>query len=306
MLDLEMRQLEYFVTAASAGSYSQAAKQLFVSPQAISKGVKMLESRLGITLFERGPNGIALTSFGKTFYKESEAVIRSLERLQDLAEQHLKDYSATLSVGIHSLCFKEHGGSIDWNDLLEFQETNQDLAPNFIEMRGDSTIESVNSGALDFGISVLPRKNPHNLESRLLKRFSLSALVSKGYGYFNTQDQISIKELIRGQLVLFSEDREFNNFFLEKAESENLTVDISSLQIRTDSDIDFVLSRKLYVVRPHQHATRTNKSNSVHILPIVDAQGNSLKMPLHLFWKKGRKLTPLEETFITLISELYQ
>ncbi|MEG0374067.1 MAG: LysR family transcriptional regulator, partial [Raoultibacter sp.] len=61
MLDLEMRQLEYFVTAASAGSYAQAAKQLFVSPQAISKSVQILEGRIGVALFERGPNGIALT-----------------------------------------------------------------------------------------------------------------------------------------------------------------------------------------------------------------------------------------------------
>ena len=146
MLNLDMRQLEYFVTAASAGSYASAAKKLFVSPQAISKGVQVLERNMGVALFERGPNGIALTSFGETFYRESKTVLESLERLQSMADRYQREHAASLSVGIHSLCFKEHGGSIDWNDLLEFHDAHKNIDPSFVEMRGDSIVAGLAIG----------------------------------------------------------------------------------------------------------------------------------------------------------------
>lgn len=305
MLDLEMRQLEYFVTAALAGSYAQAAKQLFVSPQAISKGVQILEGRIGVSLFERGPNGIALTSFGETFYKESELVLKSLERLQNMAEQHRIESTASFSAGIHSLCFREHGGTIDWNDLLEFNEENKDIAPSFLEMRGDSIIESVASEALDFGISVLPNKGLASFECTLLKQFPMAALIPKGNDRFATRNTATIEELTYGQLVLFSEEQEFNNFFIEKAQNEGFSVEVSSLQIRTDSDIDFVINSQLYSIRPLQHATRTTKSDTIRILPIIDAQGSQIKMPLSLFWKKGRDISASEKAFVEMISSLY-
>ncbi|MEG0757577.1 MAG: LysR family transcriptional regulator [Raoultibacter sp.] len=305
MLDLEMRQLEYFVTAASAGSYAQAAKQLFVSPQAISKSVQILEGRIGVALFERGPNGIALTPFGETFARESELVLKSLERLQNMAEQHRVESISSFSAGIHSLCFREHGGTIDWNDLLEFHESNKDITPSFLEMRGDSIIESVALETLDFGISVLPRKGLDSFECILLKQFPMAALIPKGNDRFAARETATIEELTDGQLVLFSEEKEFNNFFIEKAHDEGFSVDVSALQIRTDSDIDFVINSQLYSIRPLQHATRTTKSDTIRILPIIDAQGDKIKMPLSLFWKKGRDLTSSEDTFVGMISGLY-
>lgn len=305
MLDFEMRQLEYFVTAASTGSYSQAAKQLFVSPQAISKGVQVLEGRIGIALFERGLNGIALTAFGKVFYEEAASVMRSLERLQNIAENYRQEDEATFSVGIHSLCFKEHGGTIDWNDLLEFHERHETIDPSFLELRGDSIIESIASENLDLGISV-PPTNFERFEGIPLKHFPMAALVSSRDDYFSARDEVSIEELSYGQLVLFSEEHEFNDVFMEHARREGRAIEVSPLQIRTDSDIDFVINRNLYVIRPLQHALRTTKTDAVRILPVVDAQGDRIKIPLYIFWNKAKKLSPAEQSFVEMIEYLYQ
>ena len=305
MLDLEMRQLEYFITAASAGSYSQAAKHLFVSPQAVSKGVQVLESRIGVALFERGPNGIALTSFGETFYQEAETVLQAMERLQRMAEEHRCERGTSLSVGIHSLCFKEHGGSIDWNDLLHFQEIQPSISPSFLEMLGDAVISSVLEGSIDFGISVLPITGLELLESTLLKTFPLAAIVSRDSDHFGARTTTTIEDLSGGHLVLLPGESEFNNFFLGKAHDENLSIEVSSLQIRTDSDIDFVINKNLYAVRPLQHATRTTKGENIRILPILNAAGEQINMPLFLFWMKGRVLSNVEQSFVEMIANLY-
>ena len=306
MLNLDMRQLEYFVTAAMSGSYSSAAKKLFVSPQAISKGVQVLERSIGVGLFERGPNGIALTPFGETFYEEAKTVLDSLERLQNMAARYQQEHAASLTVGIHSLCFRENGGTIDWNDLLAFHDAHKDAAPVFLEMRGDSIFDSVVAGEADFGISVPKDSYADEVEGVLLKRFPLAAIVSSSDEELEDKSAISIRDLASGYLMLFSEEDAFNSFFIEQAEHEGITLGISPLQIRAVSDIDFVIGRSLYTVRPYQHATRTTRSDRVRILPILGADGDEIAIPLSLFWKRDRKLTELESLFVDMVVNLYR
>ena len=303
MLGLDMRQLECFVAAASAGSYAAAAKRLFVSPQAVSKGVQLLERTIGVELFERGPGGIALTEFGKMFFEDAAKALQTLERLQGMAERYRRDRRPTLSVGIHSLCFKEHGGTIDWGDLLEFQERHPDVDPSFVEMRGDAIAESLEDGALDFGISV-PPSSLDAFEGVELKRFPLAAVVAAGDDYFAAKESVTMRELAGGRLVLFSEELSFNGFFLEEARKEGVSIDVSSLQVRADSDTGFV--RGLYTVRPYQHATRTARGADVRVLPILDAEGDAIALSAYVLWRKGRKLDGLDQAFVEMIVGLYR
>lgn len=306
MLKLDMRQLEYFAAAASSGSFSSAAKRLFVSPQAISKGVQILEHSIGASLFDRGPNGIELTAFGALFYEEAKTVLESLDRLQNMAARYQRENAVPLNVGIQSLCLKENGGTIDWNDLLAFSDAHSDAAPVFLEMRGDSIIESVASGEVDFGISVLDGAAVDEFDSMVLHRFPLAAVLPRSEADFAHKKAASIKELASGHLMLFPEDNAFNSFFTERARKEKLKLKLSSLRISTVNDIDFIKGRNLYTVRPYQHATRTMRSDHTRILPILDADGNQIAMPLSIFWQKGKKLLELEEQFVAMIVSLYR
>ncbi len=56
-----------FLVAADSKSFSQAAKQLYITPSAVVQQVKNLESLLGFSLFDRSPEGIALTPAGARF-----------------------------------------------------------------------------------------------------------------------------------------------------------------------------------------------------------------------------------------------
>ena len=53
--DISIRQLEYLVAVAGASSWAVAAKQVGVSPSALSQGLAELERRVGVELFE--PDG---------------------------------------------------------------------------------------------------------------------------------------------------------------------------------------------------------------------------------------------------------
>lgn len=60
-----MNSLRYFLVAAQALSFKQAAEQLFVTQAAISQHIKTLEIHLGVPLFIRGTRRVSLTEEGK-------------------------------------------------------------------------------------------------------------------------------------------------------------------------------------------------------------------------------------------------
>lgn len=64
MSRLPLGLLQGFVLVARTGKLSRAAEQLNLTVSALSHQIRNLEERLGRTLFERGPRGVALTADG--------------------------------------------------------------------------------------------------------------------------------------------------------------------------------------------------------------------------------------------------
>ena len=66
-----------FEAAARAESFAKAAGELHVTPAAISRMVQLLEQRLGVPLFERKANRLALTAGGRVYQAGLTPALRS-------------------------------------------------------------------------------------------------------------------------------------------------------------------------------------------------------------------------------------
>ena len=64
---MELRQMQYFVTVCGLGNMSRAARQLFVSRQALSKSMAKLSEELGVPLFVPTARGVQPTEFARRF-----------------------------------------------------------------------------------------------------------------------------------------------------------------------------------------------------------------------------------------------
>lgn len=81
-------QIETFIKVAESGSFSKAAELLFISPPAVMKQINTLESRLGLSLFERTNHGLALTNAGKSFLQDAKYIMdyssRAIEKAKEI------------------------------------------------------------------------------------------------------------------------------------------------------------------------------------------------------------------------------
>lgn len=71
-------QLRAFHFVATAGGYSQAAREMAVSQSTLSSQVRQLEAVSGVVLFERGPRGVTLTSEGKALFEVTSRLFSAL------------------------------------------------------------------------------------------------------------------------------------------------------------------------------------------------------------------------------------
>lgn len=79
-MDWSLRELRFFVTAAEAGSFTEAATRLYVSQAAVSRTVASLERSAGDRLLRRVPRGCELTTAGAQVLPQARRVLAEADR----------------------------------------------------------------------------------------------------------------------------------------------------------------------------------------------------------------------------------
>ncbi|MCB6184812.1 LysR family transcriptional regulator [Leeia sp. TBRC 13508] len=78
-------QLVTFVTTVDSGSFSAAARKLGRAQSAISTAIGLLESSLGVSLFDRSTKIPTLTNQGKSLLPEAREILRQCDALNNQA-----------------------------------------------------------------------------------------------------------------------------------------------------------------------------------------------------------------------------
>lgn len=76
---IKLRHLQAFLEVARQRSFARAAERLAITQPGISKTIRELEESLGASLFERTPQGVALTQAGLTLLRHAGPAMRALE-----------------------------------------------------------------------------------------------------------------------------------------------------------------------------------------------------------------------------------
>jgi LysR family hydrogen peroxide-inducible transcriptional activator len=99
-LPYSLRQLQYAVVLAELRSFRKAAERCHVSQPSLSAQVALLESAMGVPLFERDPAGVLVTPAGEALIARMREVLARADDLGGAARQLVDPLSGTLRVGI--------------------------------------------------------------------------------------------------------------------------------------------------------------------------------------------------------------
>jgi DNA-binding transcriptional LysR family regulator len=82
VMDNRAGEMQVFVRVVEAGSFSEAARQLLMTPSTVSKLIGRMEDRLGTRLVERSTRRLSLTDEGRLFYDRSLALLAELDDIE--------------------------------------------------------------------------------------------------------------------------------------------------------------------------------------------------------------------------------
>ena len=96
---IDSRQLRAFAALARTGSFTLAAKEMFLSQSAVSHSMKALEREVGCRLLDRMGKKVLLTQAGETLLHHAEKILAEMGAARDALEQLGKWGKGRLRIG---------------------------------------------------------------------------------------------------------------------------------------------------------------------------------------------------------------
>lgn len=96
---MNLRRLRAFATIADVGGFARAAARLHVSQPALSRQIQVLETELGVPLFDRVGRRIQLTSEGEDLLRRSRRLLAEADSLSQRARMLKIGETGILRVG---------------------------------------------------------------------------------------------------------------------------------------------------------------------------------------------------------------
>lgn len=169
---MTINQIECFVEVAKERNISKAARNLFITQQAASNQIKMLEKELGFPVLIRKNKGVSLTKEGEILFETWAEMQEKFRISVDKARDYHKGRSMHIHVGLEDMgkCSEEIMSAFS-----EYEKTYTDLYIDFEIMSPKQIITQFEAGTLDLAILYesefenLPQLKSIPLHDKMLK-----------------------------------------------------------------------------------------------------------------------------------------
>ena len=140
-----LRQLKYFQTVVRLNSFTEAARECYISQSAISKQIQSLEQALGVQLLHRENRSFTLTPAGEYFYKKSLILTGDFEKLCRETARIAHKGEARLSIGY----LKCYSGPEFQMAVAEFSGKYPDVVIDIINGNHENLYDALRLGGVD-------------------------------------------------------------------------------------------------------------------------------------------------------------
>lgn len=151
MINLDLYKI--FYTVARSGSLTKAADELFISQPAVSQSIRLLETQLGMTLFNRGHKGMELSAQGgELIIDDVEKALRLLCGVEDKVSALRHSAQGTLRIGASETIFKYCLA----DPIVEYHKLYPDVKFELVSDLSPKIIEYLKADRCDIGFLNLP------------------------------------------------------------------------------------------------------------------------------------------------------
>lgn len=154
-MDKSLDLYKIFHAVAKAGSFSDAARELYITQPAVSQSVRNLETEIGVQLFVRGAKGVELTREGKILSDYVSSAMGMLEAGESRMRMLAMLDAGELRIGASDTVSKWFLLPI----IQKFHRTYPNISLTITNRTTAETIRLLKSGSIDIGYVNLPAES---------------------------------------------------------------------------------------------------------------------------------------------------
>ncbi|MEU5831134.1 LysR family transcriptional regulator [Micromonospora tulbaghiae] len=176
---METRELRYFVAVAEELHFGRAARRLGIAQPPLSRAIRQLERRLGVTLLERDSRSVALTAAGAVLLREGRAALDAV----DAADRRTRRAGQAVNGGPGLVLATKAGASSELlPKLLDAYAAEPDAVPVEVLLCGIGEQERLlRDGRADVALLHLPFDSTTGLDTEELVTEQQVAVLPAGH-----------------------------------------------------------------------------------------------------------------------------
>lgn len=178
MLNLKLSNLLAFTTVADVGSFSQAARQLFLTQPTVSRRIADLENSLGTPLFDRIGNKVIMTEAARQLLPKARGILLEIQNTTKLIQSLSEEIKGEIRLGVSGYIAESY-----LRPIMQDFTANHPAVEITIELFGSSinAYHLLENGELDIVLATLPsgKENQHKIIP--LWKDELSFVTSKNH-----------------------------------------------------------------------------------------------------------------------------
>ena len=290
---MDYQKIKYFIKAAETLNFSEAARQMFITPQAFGRQITQLEQDMGFALFERNTKQIKLTPSGKICYEHLHGLVESLDMEYEKMCEMGNKRKNRIHIGVfQALSMKKVVTPIVTSILTSFP--NRDISIGMYDMR--ELREHLESGKVDMCITATHDKELgwEGCEIISLKK-SPAEIVVSGYHKWMVKETLTVEDLKDCAVVKMDIPQATEQDYFMKIPCKEQIV------VRNSESMYLELEQgKCFTIIPAEWNNYSEKNGKSFPLPC-----NQFDFELALIYKKNNTHTLLTE-MCQLIKEEFE
>lgn len=197
---MELRHLRYFVAVADEMNFRRAAQRLHVSQPPLSRQIHDLEDELGVKLFDRSKQKLALTPAGEALAKEAKQILSHAQHAAQLTKAASRGETGQLNVAI----LPPIGGLFLPPAIRAFRSRFPVVDLNILELSPQAQVTALLDRQIDLGFVPLPViKRIPDLEFEPVRDVEMMVVLPPGHRLAR-QRRLTLQKLAHEPFVLLN------------------------------------------------------------------------------------------------------
>lgn len=299
---MNLKQLEAFVHVAEGGSFSKAAKELFLTQPTVSAHIAGLEKELNARLFVRNTKEVKLSEEGKLLYDSAKQIVVLQKKIEKTFWENEKKEEQCITIAASTIPAQYLLPEI----LVKFNEKYPNEQFKVIETDSARVVEEVLNHSVDIGFTgtVLDRKHCKYIP---FYQDELVVIAPNTEKFKKLQQEATDIRWILQESVIMREEGSGTRKEAEK-QLRKIGIDIGKLNIVASMENQEAIKKSVengmgVSIISKLAAEEEMKKGRIIGFSLMEEDG---KRDINVVYNRSFQLSHLSERFVKTVKEIYK